>query len=80
MYSTRLEHAYSSDLTDAQWELLVPLIPPIKPDAAFYLHERRALVNGMLYVLRSGCPWRLLPRDFPAWSTVYHYFRKWQRE
>ena len=42
--------------------------------------ERRELVNAVLYVLRSGCPWRLLPHEFPAWVTVYYYFRRWQRE
>src|SRR5215470_17401741 len=58
MYSTRLQRAYPSDLTDAQWELLVPLIPPLSPEAAYHLHERREIVNGILDVLRSGCPWR----------------------
>jgi transposase len=80
MFSTRLQRAYPSDLTDAQWELLEPLIPPLSPDAAYHLHERRDLVNAILYVLRSGCPWRSLPHDLPAWGTVYHSFRKWQRE
>ena len=80
MYSQRLYRAYPSDLTDAQWELLKPLIPPLSPDAAYWIHERREIVNGILYVLRSGCPWRSLPRDLPAWGTVYSYFRKWQRE
>ena len=80
MFSTRLQRAYPSDLTDAQWDLLVPLIPPLKADAAYHLHERRDMVNAMLYVLRSGCPWRSLPHDLPAWGTVYDYFRKWQRE
>ena len=41
---------------------------------------RREIVNGILYVLRSGCPWRLLPNDLPAWGTVYNYFRKWQKQ
>src|SRR6266568_6796838 len=80
MYSTRLQRAYPSDLTDAQWDLLVPLIPPLNPEAAYHLHERRELVNAILYVLRSGCPWRSLPHDLPAWGTVYYYFRRWQRE
>ena len=80
MFSSRLQRAYASDLTDAQWELLVPLIPPLKPDAAYHFHERREIVNAILYVLRSGCPWRLLPHDVPAWGTVYDYFRLWQRE
>ncbi len=80
MFSQRLHRAYPSDLTDAQWEILEPLIPPLSPDAVYWLHERREIVNGILYVLRSGCPWRSLPRDLPAWGTVYYYFRKWQRE
>lgn len=80
MFSARLQRAYASDLTDAQWELLVPLIPPLSPDAAYHFHERRDIVNAILYVLRSGCPWRLLPHDLPAWGTVYYYFRLWQRE
>jgi putative transposase len=80
MYSKRLYRAYPSDLTDAQWEILEPLIPPLSPDAVYWLHERREIVNGILYVLRSGCPWRSLPRDLPAWGTVYYDFRKWQRE
>jgi transposase len=72
--------AYPSDLTDAQWDVLQPLIPAIAPDAAYQVHERREIVNAILYVLRSGCPWRLLPHEFPAWGTVYYYFRRWQRE
>lgn len=79
-FRTRLYQAYPSNLTDAQWAVLEPLIPAIKPDAAFYVHARRAIVDAILYVLRSGCPWRALPHDFPAWQTVYHYFRQWQRE
>ena len=72
--------AYPSDLTDAQWEVVQPLIPAHAPDVAYQVHERREIVNAILYVLRSGCPWRLLPHEFPAWGTVYYYFRRWQRE
>ncbi len=72
--------AYPSDMTDAQWELLEPLIPPMPEGAPHVLYERREIVNAILYVLRSGCPWRLLPHDFPAWGTVHWYFRRWERE
>jgi hypothetical protein len=65
--------AYPSDLTDAEWEILEPLIPAISAEAVNVTHERREIVNGILYVLRSGCPWRLLPHDLPAWGTVYSY-------
>lgn len=80
MFSTALQRAYPSDLSDAQWALLEPLIPPLCADAAYHKHERRAIVNAILYVLRSGCPWRLLPHDLPPYGTVHDYFRKWQRD
>jgi len=70
--------AYPSDLTDAEWEILEPFIPEVSPDATVPTIERREIVNGILYVLRSGCPWRLLPNDLPAWGTVYYYFRVWR--
>jgi putative transposase len=72
--------AYPSDLTDAQWELLNPLLPLPTEEAPNGKYERREIVNAILYVLRSGCPWRLLPHDFPAWGTVYWYFRRGPRE
>jgi len=80
MPTTLDRNAYPSDLTDEQWALLEPLVPALSPEAAYHVHERREIVNAILYVLRSGCPWRLLPHEFPAWGTVYFYFRRWQRE
>jgi putative transposase len=72
--------AYPSDVTDAEWEMLEPLIPAISEEAAHVKYTRREIVNGILYVLRSGCPWRLMPHDLPAWGTVYDYFRQWQKQ
>jgi len=72
--------AYPSDLTDAQWELIAPLIPAEKPGGRPCTIPRRELVNGMLYVLRTGCPWRAMPHDLPHWSTVYDYFRQWRKQ
>jgi len=72
--------AYPSDLTDAEWEILEPLIPAISEEAVHIKYTRREIVNGILYVLRSGCPWRLMPHDLPAWGTVYDYFRQWQKQ
>jgi putative transposase len=69
---------YPSDVTDQEWEILEPLIPAVKPGGRPQEIERREIVNGILYVLRSGCPWRLLPHDLPNWSTVYLYFREWK--
>lgn len=72
--------AYPSDLTDAQWALVEPLIPPCKPGGRHQEIPRRELVNAIFYLLRTGCPWRALPHDLPHWQTVYDYFRQWQRE
>jgi putative transposase len=69
---------YPSDLSDTEWWLIDPHIPPHRPGGRPPLHCRRELVNAMSYVLRSGCAWRLLPHDFPPWQTVYHYFRLWR--
>jgi len=72
--------AYPSDLTDKEWEILEPLIPAISPLAVEVKYTRREIVNGILYVLRSGCPWRLVPHDLPAWGTLYDYFRTWRKD
>ena len=69
---------YPTDLSDAEWQLLAPLIPAPKPGGRPPLHDRRELVNAMAYWLRAGCAWRLLPHDLPPWQTVYHYFRNWR--
>jgi len=65
---------YPSDLTDAQWALMEPQIPAAKPGGRPREVNLREVIDGILYVLRSGCAWRLLPHDFPAWGTVYYYF------
>lgn len=71
---------YPSDLTDAEWRLLEPLIPSAKPGGRAEQHPKREIVNAILYVLRSGCQWRMLPHDFPPHTTVYDYFRAWRDE
>ncbi len=70
--------AYPTDLSDAQWAILERLVPSAKPGGRPAKHPRRELVNAMLYVLRSGEAWRLMPHDLPPWQTVYHYFRLWR--
>lgn len=69
---------YPTDLSDTEWFLLEPCIPPVKAGGRPALHTRREIVNAICYVLRSGGAWRLLPHDFPPWQTVYHYFRLWR--
>ena len=71
---------YDTDLTDAEWGLLAPLIPDAKPGGRPEKYSKRDIINGIRYVARTGCAWRLLPNDFPAWTSVYHYFRKWRQD
>ena len=71
---------YPTDLTDAQWAILAPLVPAPKPGGRPARHERREIVEAILYVLRAGCAWRLLAHEFPPWQTVYHYFRVWRSD
>lgn len=72
--------AYPSDLTDAQWKILAPLLPAAKPGGRPRTADVREVINGIQYVLRTGCPWRMLPHDFPPWQTVYQYFRRWKKD
>ncbi|QDT14153.1 hypothetical protein CA12_02210 [Alienimonas californiensis] len=72
--------AYSTDLTDAQWERLRPHVPKAKPGGRPRSADMREVVSAILYVDRTGCSWRLLPHDFPPWGTVWYYFRKWRDE
>ena len=70
---------YSTDLSDEEWEILEPLVPDAKPGGRPRAHATRELLNAIFYVLRGGCPWRLLPHDFfLPWQTAYHYFRAWR--
>ena len=70
--------SYPSDLTDAEWSILEPLIPPAKPGGHPRTHHMRAILNAIFYLVRNGCAWRALPHDFPCWSTVWNYFRTWR--
>ncbi|MCX5064661.1 IS5 family transposase [Micromonospora lupini] len=69
---------YPSDLTDAQWDLVKGLLPEPSGGGRPEKHQRREIVNAILYLLRSGCPWRYLPADLPPWQTVYWYFVRWE--
>ncbi len=69
---------YPSDLTDEQWQLIEPLLPAPRRVGRPRRICRRQVINAVLYVNRTGCQWRQLPRDFPNWRTVYHLFWHWQ--
>ena len=84
MWTTEKRHRYSrdklrypSDLTDDEWELIKPLIPPAKRGGGKRKVKMREVVNGLMYVLSTGCQWRYIPKDLPARSTVNGYFCLW---
>jgi transposase len=68
---------YPSDVTDPEWKLLRPLIPPAKRGGNRRTVDVREVVNGVMYILSSGCQWAALPTDLPPRSTVNDYFRRW---
>jgi putative transposase len=72
---------YPSDLSDDQWNLIADLIPEPSPHPNFpeASYERREVVNGIVYLLRTGCQWRHLPHDLPPWQLVASYYYKWKK-
>jgi transposase len=72
-------HHYPSDVTDAQWALIEPHLP-VHPGGRPRKTDLRDVVDAVLYILRTGCQWRYLPRDFPPKSTVWRYFDEWRRD
>jgi putative transposase len=75
-----MDTLYPSDLTDAEWEALQPYLPVIPRRGRPRTHSLRSILNAVFYLLRTGCPWRYLPRTFPPWSTVHYHFRRWHRQ
>lgn len=71
---------YPSDLSDAEWSLLLPLLPPAKSGGRPRSVDLRQILNGIFYLLRTGCAWRYLPTTYGAWSTVYSYSWHWRRD
>ena len=69
--------SYPSDVTDAEWEFLVPYLTLMREDAPQREYSLRELFNAMRYVVKTGCQWRFLPHDFPPWSAVYQQARRW---
>lgn len=67
---------YPSDLTDEEWDLLRPLIPPAKHGGRPRKVDMREIINGLLYILGTGCQWRHIPKDLPPRSTLYEYFQR----
>lgn len=69
---------YPSDLTDTQWDYIKPLIPAAKPGGRPRSLDMRQVINAILYVAVGGIQWRMLPREYPKWQSVYHYFAHWR--
>ena len=72
-----MKRSYSTDLTDAEWECLKLRVQAPNKRGRPRTHSTREILNAIFYLLKSGCAWRLLPRDFPPWETVYWWFRRW---
>ena len=71
---------YPSDLTDGEWALVAPHIPPARRGGRWRSVDVRAVLEGLLYLLETGCQWRHLPKDFPPRSTVWAYFDLWRHD
>ena len=71
---------YPSDLTDIEWQHLEPLLPAAKATGRPREWSLRLIVNGIFYLVRGGCAWRMMPLEYPPWSTVYDYYRQWRRD
>jgi putative transposase len=75
-----MEKRYTTDLSDGEWECLELLVPAPNKRGRPRTHGTREILNALFYVLKSGCPWRLLPKDFPPWETVYWWFGRWRTD
>lgn len=72
--------SYATDLSDEEWAIVERYVPPPMSGGRPPEWSRREILNAILYVLKTGCPWHLLPHDFPPYSTVFWYFRRWRKE
>ena len=81
--NTRQQHSrpvtrHRTDLTDAEWRVIAPHLPKPRATGRPRAWPMREIVNGIFYVMRAGCPWRLLPNDLPPWGTIYRWFASWR--
>jgi transposase len=78
--ATRHRRPYPSDLSNAEWQILEPLLPTEKPGGRHRGYAVREIINALQYLIRNGGAWRSLPHDLPHWQSVYEYFRRWKRD
>jgi putative transposase len=74
------KQAYPTDLNDKEFEVIAPYLPAPPATGHPREHAWRTILNAIFYLTRSGCAWRMLPRDLPPWKTIYHYFRLWRKD
>ena len=72
--------SYETDLRDDEWELIKDLIPKAKPGGRPEKYTKREILNGINYLNKTGCTWRLMPHDFPPYRIIFYYYRVWQKE
>ena len=75
-----MEAVYPSDLSNAQWQALARVIPPAKPGGRPRTVDMRQVLNALFYLARTGCAWRMLPKDYPPKDTVYYYFKVFRQD
>ena len=71
---------YASDVTDEQWRIVEPMIPPERPGGRHRTTDMREVLNGINYLVRTGCGWRSIPHDLPNWHTVRHYYDRFRAD
>lgn len=75
-----MRNTYPSDLTDFEWEVVKELIAEPKKGGGKRRVDMRQVVNSCFYITKTGCQWRMLPHEYPAWQTVYWYFANWKKD
>jgi len=75
-----MEANYPTDLTDEQWQAVSRLIPPAKPGGRPRTVDMRQVLNALFYIARTGCAWRMLPKEYPPKDTVYYYFKRFRQD
>jgi len=75
-----MNQGYASNLSEEEWQLIAPLIPPGKKGGRPRTVDMRHVLDGIFYFLKTGCQWRMLPSDLPPWGTVHYYFRRFRNE
>jgi putative transposase len=74
------ERVYPTDMSDAQWQIIRPLLSPSPPIGTDRAVDMRKIVNGIFYLNRTGCQWRMLPKEYEHWNTTFGYYNRWRKD